>query len=181
MRHILLSTEFQSTWGQKVKRPLEIAVGAYRALNFDLNLNYSEPESGGMLFYINSMGQRLYNWPAPNGYPDVAPYWLNSTMFIKAWRFVNRIVSIEDVNDDFYLDILSQTPAEMRTAVELVDYWSERVLGYLLPTEEREILIDFLASGFNENYELPIEQDDTNQRLRMVIATILLTPSAMNR
>ena len=62
---ILLSTEFRTIWGEKIKRPFEYAVGLMRAVNTDF------VPHDHFFWRYDEMGQPLFGWRPPNGFPDM--------------------------------------------------------------------------------------------------------------
>lgn len=80
--------EYADPWrAPKLKRPFHWIVSVYRASGVDL----INPTS--TVWAIYGLGQVPFQWPAPNGYPDVAaawaanllPRWNNSAMFSAGW------------------------------------------------------------------------------------------------
>lgn len=70
-------------------------------------------------------------------------------------------------------------PANITKPPAIVDYWSNRILGYTLPAGERQPVIDFMAYGRNPEYELPAEQ--ISDRLYSMVGLILMSPSFLWR
>ncbi len=176
VRTILLSEEFRTIWGEKIKRPLEVALGTMRATAVDFS-----PEDNNFFYNYDPMGQQIFQWRAPDGYPDYKEDWSSTMPILQRWRFVNWMMDwkypkTED-NDkpDRRVNPMAQMPASQRTPVQVVDWWSRRLLGYRLPDNERQPIINFLAEGRNENFELTDEW--LNERLRHVVALILMSPS----
>lgn len=70
-----------SVLGEKTKSPFEYAVSSLRALNADVKnpivLNN----------WITKMGQKLYSYQAPTGYPDKAQYWINTGNLLNRMNF----------------------------------------------------------------------------------------------
>jgi hypothetical protein len=98
------------------------------------------------------------------------------------WRLCNWLVDVEDDNDNYLVDVVGGTPAEVRSANELVNYWSYRVLGRQMPAAERFELTDFMAQGHNPDHDLPIDADwNTRERLRAMVALIFMSPSFLWR
>ena len=62
-----------------VKRPLDLVVSALRALNADTD--------GGeaMQRFLSDMGQPLYQWPMPDGFPEKASAW--TSVLLPRWKF----------------------------------------------------------------------------------------------
>ncbi len=96
LRAILLYTEpgrdFKSSWGQKLKRPFELFISALRALDVS---SYPPPFSAGdsWEFYAHALalGQPLFYWPPPTGYPDVQRVWWNTNQLFGRWTLGNTI------------------------------------------------------------------------------------------
>jgi uncharacterized protein (DUF1800 family) len=174
VRTILLSPEFRAIWGEKLKRPFDFSVSLMRALE----ANYL-PEDHFFWSY-DSIGQGLFGWRPPNGYPDDRESWSGTMPMLQRWRHCNWLfgwtIGGEGTDADTYrLRPETQTPAHLVTPTELVDFWSRRILGQLLPDNERQSIIDFMASGRNAEFDLPADQID--ERLRQMVALICLSPS----
>jgi uncharacterized protein (DUF1800 family) len=182
LRFILNSAEFRTTFGTKVKRPFEGLAALLRATNAEINLDIGYSDGNTIIYRLADTGHELFNWPAPNGYPDVAGYWLNTTSIYKRWRLFNWLMSDRDENDNFHMDIVGQTPTESTTAEGIVDYWIGRIFGYALPEAERLELIDFMAAGYNPTYNLPIfTNEETAERLRSLVGLMFMSPSFLTR
>jgi uncharacterized protein (DUF1800 family) len=83
VRAILLSPEFRNTWGEKIKRPFEYSVSILRALSADF-----VPEDPFFWSY-GSIGQELFGWRPPNGYPDDREAWSGTMPMLQRWRHCN--------------------------------------------------------------------------------------------
>lgn len=175
-RTILRSDEFRTTWGEKIKRPLQIAVGAFRACNsnFVPRMNHSETDS----FYwrYEGTGQAQFAWPAPNGYPDVKDAWQSMTPRVMSWRLCGWLVDFKDSNDNWYLNVLAQTPAHIRSANALADFWIHRILNRLISPADRDQIVQFMAQGVNPDFDLNFNDSDTQDRLRAMVGLILMSP-----
>ncbi|MDX1931292.1 MAG: DUF1800 domain-containing protein [Capsulimonadales bacterium] len=62
-----------------LKRPFDFVVSALRAS--DANTD----GSGGLIAHLQAMGQPLYEWPMPDGYPDKTAAWTGS--LLARWNF----------------------------------------------------------------------------------------------
>jgi hypothetical protein len=95
-----------------------------------------------------------------------------------SWRFNNWLIDFDDTNDNFYLDVLGQTPGTTRSANELADFWINRILGYPMPVGDRHEIVQFMAQGHNPDSDLPVDTDeDTRDRLRSMVGLILMSPA----
>jgi hypothetical protein len=174
VRTILLFPEFRNTWGEKLKRPFEYSVSILRALAANF-----VPEDPFFWSY-DAIGQGLFGWRPPNGYPDDREAWSGTMPMLQRWRHCNWLFGwqIGGEGEDaqtYRLRPEAQTPKKLVTPVELVDFWSQRILGRRLPSNERQSVIDFMASGRNPDFELPADQ--IGERLRQMVALICLSPS----
>ncbi|MFZ1754373.1 MAG: DUF1800 domain-containing protein, partial [Caldilineaceae bacterium] len=175
VRAILLSEEFRTTWGDKIRRPFDFAGALLRATGCN-----HDTKQENFFWWYNAMGQPLFAWHPPNGYPDVAPAW-NSTMpMLQRWRFVNDILEWKiggegGDKDDKRIVVDGVMPAEVTTPEAIVDFWSQRLLGYILPSSERTEIVEFMAFGRGTGSDLP--PDQIGERLRYMIGLILMSPS----
>jgi uncharacterized protein (DUF1800 family) len=170
---ILLSPEFRQTWGQKIKRPFEAAVSMLRALQSDFT---SVP--GGIPWMCSMMGQPIFQRRSPDGYPDVKEAWANSMSFLFRWNFAVGIaenwLDDEKKQRSVKTDIFGQTPAELRTAESLADFWIERLLNHSMGEADRQGLITFMAQEYGPQEELP--EDHVKYVLPGMVEVILMSP-----
>ncbi len=77
------SPEFwqQETLRAKIKSPFEVVVSALRALDADIRRPRALFEA------LRLMGQPLYTFQAPTGYPDRADFWINTGALIMRMNF----------------------------------------------------------------------------------------------
>ena len=175
VRTILLSPEFRTTWGEKIKRPFEFAVSLLRAAEADF-----APQDNFFWSY-EDLGQPLFGWRPPDGYPDVKEDWSSTMPLLQRWRLTNwlmdgwRIGGDGADRDNLRVDVTAQHPAALKTPIAIVDFWSQRILGRLLPPDERQEVIDFMAAGRNPDYDLPAE--DITDRLRFMVGLIFMSPA----
>lgn len=174
VRSILMAPEFRAVWGEKIKRPYEFAVGILRSSNVNWTPN------DNFYWSYSGMGQQLFGWRPPNGYPDLKEDWSSTMPMLQRWRFINwlleqRVGGEGPDKDNYRMDFNAQTPPAIKSPYELVDFWARRILGYYLPAEEREPIALLLASGRNPDYDLP--DDQLKERLRFGVALIYMSPS----
>lgn len=181
METILLAPEFLATWGEKVKRPFEIAVGSMRACGADFTLKMEDSDTSSFLFRYDDAGQDLFTWPAPNGFPDTREAWMRMTPRVMSWRLCNWLIDFDDDGGNFYLDVLSQTPGGVRTANELADFWIQRILRRAMDPVDREQIVQFMAQGINPDFDLDFSDEDTRDRLRSMVGVILMSPDFLWR
>lgn len=65
----------------KTKSPFELTISAVRSLNATVKQPYQ------LYNWINKMGQPLYNYQAPTGFPDQGQYWINTGSLLSRMNF----------------------------------------------------------------------------------------------
>ena len=66
---------------EKTKSPFELAISAVRSLDAEINAPY-------MLYtWISKMGQKMYYYQAPTGFPDKGQYWINTGALLYRMNF----------------------------------------------------------------------------------------------
>ena len=83
LRTIITSAEFNSKEAHraKIKSPFELAVSAVRALGAEVTVPMQTAQ------FIAKMGQPLYLYQAPTGYPDRADQWVNTGALLERLNF----------------------------------------------------------------------------------------------
>ena len=66
---------------EKIKSPFELAISTVRALNAKIEQPYQ------LFNWINKMGERMYYYQAPTGFPDKANYWINTGSLLNRMNF----------------------------------------------------------------------------------------------
>ena len=83
LRALISSPEFNSpaAYRAKIKTPFELAVSAVRTLGGETN------GGPGLHQWIARMGEGLYQYQAPTGYPDTAEDWVNAGSLLERLNF----------------------------------------------------------------------------------------------
>lgn len=180
MSTILHSDEFKTSFGKKVKRPLEFVASALRALdatptNAELkrvSLKGAIPQTlynparrklpgEPIAATLRLLGQVPFLWQSPNGYPDSAGAWVNTNNLLTRWNFSLALATGRVLEFDATLD--SSNAAE---PAALVDEWSGRILHRALPDTDRAKLIDYVSG----------DTPSPNARLQNLVALLLSSP-----
>ncbi|RZK60152.1 MAG: DUF1800 domain-containing protein, partial [Pedobacter sp.] len=66
---------------EKTKSPFELAISAVRSLDAKVNQPYQ------LYTWINKMGQQMYYYQAPTGFPDKGQYWINTGSLLNRMNF----------------------------------------------------------------------------------------------
>ncbi len=205
-RHILMSSEFQSTWGNKVKRPLENIISAMRACDVDVDFRDDHSPSNDVFFRLDDTGQKPYDNETPTGFPDEKALWSGSGPLVLSWRTITYFLERSgDTYDDpdtgelgrlRYCNIAEQANTEIpatanRTPAQLVDMWMPRLRGYSYDASTRQELINYVVfkGGVTENQSLHDNMDtndlgnnSTYQRINYtLVGLIMMCPDAIRR
>jgi uncharacterized protein (DUF1800 family) len=187
---ILTSPEFAAAWGEKIKRPVDFLVSALRATEAELFFGFSsqnpltiESDTSSLLYRLGLSGQSLYTRVPPDGFPDVAAAWSGSNPRVQCWRLAGWLVDQDldgsSATDDFRADVIGATIAAGASSADaIVDFWLDRLLGRPIDPLDRDTLVDFLAEGGNPASPIPlgVVNSSNRQRLRMLVALVLMTP-----
>jgi uncharacterized protein (DUF1800 family) len=153
---ILLAPEAKSTFGAKIRRPLEAIWAFLRATNASLPNDVAEVNGDAtkgnywesLFWSVDQTGHRLFGWDTPTGHPDRAEYWANTNALLRTWNSFYTLA--QSWGRNVGIDIVGQTPAGL-SCVGIVDFWLQRMLTYTPTGDLRTLLIDFLAQGFDPN------------------------------
>jgi uncharacterized protein (DUF1800 family) len=145
LKSILTSPEFfsQAAYRAKVKSPLELVASSMRALG-------AETEAGPQAVqFIARMGEPMFQYQAPTGFPDRASTWINSGTLLVRMKYAmalaaNRIRGTE-INWSAWAAGNGSDPQHARLA--LLDRLNQVLLGGSLTTPTREAILKQAATG----------------------------------
>ena len=66
---------------EKTKSPFELAISSVRSTNAEINAPYQ------LYNWITKMGQKIYFYQAPTGFPDKGQYWINTGSLLNRMNF----------------------------------------------------------------------------------------------
>ncbi|MEM7355136.1 MAG: DUF1800 family protein, partial [Acidobacteriota bacterium] len=116
LRVLAQSPEFWSleARGAKIKSPFELAVSGLRILNAEIE----DPRP--ILEWVWRMGQPLYSYQAPTGYPDRATAWVNTGSLLNRMNFGLQLATGRIAGLDFDLAALNENrePESLASALE---------------------------------------------------------------
>jgi uncharacterized protein (DUF1800 family) len=180
VREIVRSDEFESAWGNKVRRPFELVMSAVRSMAPDFALPMTVDFSRWFFWLLYSTGNLPYTWAPPTGFPDRKEIWLSSNALVASWRLINLLTGLE-LDGWRPCDPLAATPDDVRTARDLADYWIERALLRPIDESARNEIVDFMASGADPDEELDLADWQIGERLRSMAGLVLMSPEFHRR
>ncbi|WP_448698711.1 DUF1800 domain-containing protein [Mucilaginibacter sp. AW1-3] len=66
---------------EKIKSPFELVISSVRALNADISQPYQ------LFSWMSRMGEKIYYYQAPTGFPDRGQYWINTGSLLNRMNF----------------------------------------------------------------------------------------------
>ncbi len=135
------SREFWNTAAvrQKIKSPFELAISAVRGLDADFEDPYP------LYSWINRMGQKVYYYPAPTGFPDKAQSWINTGALLNRMNFGLALASQRVQGTKFNLLKLNHYREPESPAAALVAYG-----GILMPGRDLDGTVKRLSPLLND-------------------------------
>lgn len=171
VRALLTHPDATTVWGEKVRRPFEAMVAFLRAIEADWQWT---DEFG---WYVSRAGQPLWEWSAPNGYPDERNAWLGSAQLTARWSVFNALA--ENLVAGTTAALAAKHPPNLSTPRQVAGFWVERLLGYLPPEAEWWPLVGFVARG--RHPDVPLAADVIAKRIPSLAALVLQLPAAQLR
>ena len=162
LRTILTSPEFYSpeAYRAKTKSAFELAVFAIRALGGETD------GSAGLAQHIARMGQPLYLYQPPTGYPDRAEQWISSGMLVERWNFGLLLTADLLAGTSVNLDGFTK---EGRRADQAIDRAISSLLGKDISPETRATL------------ERELSKSDAPSSIARAFAIVLGSPEFQRR
>jgi uncharacterized protein (DUF1800 family) len=135
LRALVSAPEFwaREARGEKVKAPFELAVSALRAIEAEVE----NPRA--VVEWIERMGQPLYAYSAPTGYPDEAEFWVNGGALLNRMNFGLSLAAgrVSGVRFDLGALIDGREPDSRTEALRIY-------VELLLPERDAEAMIELL-------------------------------------
>ena len=174
LRHLFTSEAFESSLGDKTRRPLEDVIATLRILGF-------RPEQRGTdamrsLYYIcNEVGQAPFAWDLPDGYPDTATAWQSAGTTLNRW---NRHLSLAG---GWFPKTLRKPPLRSllpkrlpRTFGGMVDDLAKRLVFRELSKEHRDVVLSLLQRRAGDPFTA--NHADAHWLMAPAVAIILDSP-----
>ncbi len=169
LKTILSSPEFysQAAFRAKVKSPFELVASSVRALGGDVDL------SPPLLFGMARMGQPMFQYEAPTGFPDRAATWINSGALLARINFAMQLAAsrVPGTQVD-----LKPFEAEEVALDRLLDEMSVRLTGGTLSPATRKAILDQLANSTDRAARM-----DTNREAATLAGLVLASPEFQRR
>jgi uncharacterized protein (DUF1800 family) len=139
LRAVFTSPEFNApeNYRAKIKTPFELAVSGVRALGGETN------GAPPIHQWIARMGEPLYQYQAPTGYPDTAEHWVNTGALLERINFALALVSNHIPGTRVDLSRFTSSAAQSTTADKsrVIDEFASVILqGDISPKTKASLL-----------------------------------------
>ena len=89
---------------------------------------------------------------------------------------MNYLLNIRNESEALWFDAVADTPADLRSANALADFWIQRLLGRPMGSADRLEIVVFMAQGRDPDVPLNLADDFVQGRLRTMIGLIAMSP-----
>ena len=172
LRALFATDAFRNSNDLKVTRPSEYLAGLIRALAPDS----AYPTDEGQLFFFaqSLLGQLPFNWPTPDGYPDIQSYWVSTGGMLNRWRlsFISfaPVLPAVDVIQIDYAGMLNGA----NTLATLTDALSAAVLMRPLSTPDRDRILSWLTTEYAVDQDAVLPSG-TPEAIAPLVAAVLVS------
>ena len=178
LKALFSSSEFLTSYGQKLKRPFEDTTATMRAMGLTLASSGNSSSLSGVYWLLGSVGHQPMAWHPPNGYPDTADAWSSTGGVLGRWNLHMAIMEAWFVGNGYTTPdpaTLVGTPTPT-TLPALIDTLSNRLLGVTLTAPVRTALLAYLTTSGTTTVANAVRY-----RLRDLCALIMNSPAGAQR
>lgn len=116
---------------------------------------------------MQQLGQPLFHWPPPNGYPDISAAW--TANLLPRWNFTLAILHNSMDTSSVPLEKLYQAH-DVQSSAEALRILSGLINGRMPTPTEQQLFDDYLDQA-------PFDDPQTQTRLRDAVALMLAGPA----
>jgi uncharacterized protein (DUF1800 family) len=124
---------------EKTKSPFELAMSAIRSLNADIK------QPNQLNTWISKMGQKMYYYQAPTGFPDKGQFWINTGSLLNRMNFCLALASQRILGIKFDLLALNNNHEPESSEAALMSYSK-----LIMPERNLDKTIERLKSMLND-------------------------------
>ncbi len=135
MIRAMLNDEWLPAAPMKLKRPFHFLVSSLRSTN------PSVASVTAMNSQLNVLGQPIYTWDTPDGFPDKIEYW--SGNLVPRWNFANVLANLNSATS-LAVDTSAYRAGSPDNAIDLLD---QNFFGGEMPAATRAALTSYLKAG----------------------------------
>lgn len=179
LRHILTSREFITNQSTKVKTPFELLVSMVRATGATIDPDFSNendrPATRTISDHLGRLGQEMWQWPTPDGFPDDRNFWITTSTTLRRWELAGRFGN--DNLNGLAIDAAALLPDPMPETIDLVVRALAARFGLPITQTDVAAITEFLGVAT----DTPVADVPLMQNLGDVIGLLLSSPANQHR
>jgi len=181
LRALIAHPEFAASRGNKIRTPTEDGVATYRALGVQVQRPSRADDAGNAIAHqISTIGQAPFDWPRPDGFPDVADAWTSTSRMLGSWQVHWTVAGgYFPATGVTYRPNAAWLPALPARFDEVVDHVCRKLLSRAATTRMQQAAS--IYTGLSAGTRIASPDDLSPYRLAKLLATLLDTPAHMNR
>ncbi len=182
MRALIDHPDFAGSAGLKIRTPIEDFVNTYRTLQITVKqVTTDETCAASMILAcVSTMGQRPFDWPRPDGFPDNGEAWASASRLLGSWRVHKNSAGGLFPKVGVTYQPSSYWLGHMPVLFEnLVDRLSRLILAK--PSSPRLLATAVKAVGVEANEMISSDHVLVRRRMPLLLLSILDTPDHMTR
>lgn len=181
LRALVDHPAFDDAIGSKVRTPTQDAVNTWRVLGIRVDRPTNPDDFALVLdWQAESMGQRPFDWPRPDGFPDVAEAWTSASRMLRSWNAHWGLAGgWWPATGARYRDHASWMPPLPQRYGQVVDHLSRRLLAR--PSTPLLRAAAVAATTIPLDRQLDTTDDLTPFRLAQTLAVVLDSPAHLQR
>ena len=181
LRALVDHPDFAAAAGKKVRTPTEDYVATVRALGIRPQRPTTDDSfANAMLWQYSEAGQPPYEWPAPNGYPEVDGAWASAGRVLTSFTIHRDLAArwwpTEQARFPTYGSMLPPMPA---TLAQVIDHQSMRMFGQKPGDAVREGVARLLGRSLSTR--LTRDEALDYWTLRGILTSLLDSPLHLHR
>ena len=135
MVRAILNDSWLAAAPMKLKRPFHYLASALRSTNPTITT------LSAMNGQLNNLGQPLFGWDTPDGYPDKVEYWAGN--IVPRWNFASVLSNLNSTTT-LAVDTAAYRAGSPDAAVDLID---QNFFGGEMPLVTRNALLTYIKGG----------------------------------
>ncbi|VXC52440.1 conserved hypothetical protein [Nocardioides sp. AX2bis] len=180
LRTLVNHPEFRAASRPKVRTPTEDFVATTRALHVTLRRPATAADFANKSIWMSmDMGQRPFNWPTPDGFPDAGDAWSSATRMLGSWTVHQAMASGFPAAGATYRSPQSWVP-DLPARFDVV---VNRLCGRLLfePPTTDMVAAACASVGLQRDDVITAGHPLMTERLPLLLACLLDSPLHMKR
>lgn len=172
--------DFAASRGAKIRTPTEDYVATLRALRIRLGAPRSEESfANAMYWQYGELGNAPYEWPAPNGYPEVGVAWTSTGRVLRSLdTHLTLTGGWWPTKQARFRDPAAWLPRLPATLGEVIDHLARELLGERVGAHVRQGVATIVGLPLDRR----VTRDDLwDWRIVMMLASLLDSPTHLHR